>query len=240
MVKELAEAAPKRRQRPSKSRTSMGLEKPPVLYKKLSMSQAKRQGAELAKFAKANNLSIDIAGKEYMQVEGWQFVGTLNGLTDIVKSCFRITEAEQLLDKEIKYRAEVEIINQTGTVISRGIAYASNKEKKKTSFEEYAVASMAQTRAIGKAYRNFLAWIVKMAGYEATPYEEVDKEKMETDLSKAKRNLVEELKINGFVSSTQMIEVIETATRKSTIDNIDDVNKVKSYLKEVSDDVQTS
>ena len=34
--------------------------------------------------------------------------------------------------------------------------------------------SMAQTRAIGKAYRNCLAWIIRAAGYEPTPAEEMD------------------------------------------------------------------
>jgi hypothetical protein len=33
---------------------------------------------------------------------------------------------------------------------------------------------MAQTRAIGKAYRNILAWIIRAAGYEPTPAEEMD------------------------------------------------------------------
>ena len=211
----------------------MGLDKAPVLYKRLSMTQAKKQGQQLAAFAKANDLSINIAGKDYMQVEGWQFVGTLNGLTDIVKSCFRIIEAEQLLEGEIKYRAEVEIINQNGTVISRGIAYASNKEKKKTGFEEYAVASMAQTRAIGKAYRNFLAWIVKMAGYEATPFEEIDKDKMETDLASTKRKVLKALTDAGVTESSDMISLIQIATGKSTIDTMDDANKVLGYIREV-------
>ena len=33
---------------------------------------------------------------------------------------------------------------------------------------------MAQTRAISKAYRNILAWIIRAAGYEPTPAEEMD------------------------------------------------------------------
>ena len=32
---------------------------------------------------------------------------------------------------------------------------------------------MAQTRAIGKAYRNIIGWVMKMAGYEGTPGEEM-------------------------------------------------------------------
>ncbi|TAL08201.1 MAG: hypothetical protein EPO02_13520 [Nitrospirae bacterium] len=193
------------------------------------MAVAKKQAQELTKFARANQLSVNIAGKQYMHVEGWQFIGTLNGLTDIVQTCERVpTEG-----KEIKYKAVVEIINQNGTVISRGFAFASNLEKKKTSFEEYAVASMAQTRAIGKAYRNFLAWIVKMAGYEATPFEEIDKDKMESDLGKAKQNVFKALKDAGYTDSSEMVKIIEVATHKSVIENVTDAHKVLKYLEEL-------
>jgi hypothetical protein len=47
-------------------------------------------------------------------------------------------------------------------------------EKLKATFEEYAVASMSQTRAIGKAYRNLLGFVMKSAGYADTPAEEMD------------------------------------------------------------------
>ena len=36
-----------------------------------------------------------------------------------------------------------------------------------------AQASMAQTRAAGKAFRNILSWIVVLAGYDTTPAEEM-------------------------------------------------------------------
>ncbi len=33
---------------------------------------------------------------------------------------------------------------------------------------------MAQTRAVSRAYRNIIGFLIKLAGYEATPYEEMD------------------------------------------------------------------
>lgn len=200
--------------------------KSPVLYKKISMAVAQKQANKLMKFAKANNLSVDIAGKDYMMVEGWQFLGTLNGLTDIVQYCDPVDGKE----KEVKYKAMVEVINQNGTVISRGFAYASNLERKKTGFEEYAVASMAQTRAIGKAYRNFLAWIVKMAGYEATPFEEIDRDKMESNLGKAKQNIVKAFRESGITDSRDMIATIQNATGKDLVETIEDADKVLSFI----------
>ena len=52
-----------------------------------------------------------------------------------------------------------------GTVIARAEAQAD-----KTGFQKdmFAIASMAQTRALGKAYRMGLSWIMKMAGFEGT------------------------------------------------------------------------
>lgn len=42
-----------------------------------------------------------------------------------------------------------------------------------------SVYSMAQTRALGKAYRMALSWIVKMADYEPTPAEEMPRFKQD-------------------------------------------------------------
>ena len=53
----------------------------------------------------------------------------------------------------------------------------SNEEQKKHTFDEYAIESMAQTRAEGKAWRMLLAWMMKAAGFEQTPAEEMEEQK---------------------------------------------------------------
>jgi hypothetical protein len=87
-----------------------------------------------------------------------------------------ITDTKDLSNETtIKYMATCEVRNiNTGNVVATGIALCSNAEKTKRYFDEYAILSMAQTRAIGKAYRNLLAWLMKAAGFEATPAEEMD------------------------------------------------------------------
>lgn len=202
--------------------------KPAKLYQALTMNRAKKIADELVKFVKANGLSADIAGKEYLFAEAWQFIGeTQMGLTQVVQSCEPVKTDN---DREIKYKAVVEILNQQGTVVSRGFAFCSNLENKKKSFEEYAIASMAQTRAIGKAYRNILAWIVKMAGYEAMPAEEANKEQLENDLSKIKRNVIKAFNEAGITDSTEMIEMIQGSIGKATIDNYDEAMTVLANL----------
>lgn len=131
---------------------------------------------DLAKLIKEKGLSSNIQGKQFVNVEGWQFAGASLGLMPIITETIdltrRGTEPGQV---EIKYMAKCEVRNiNTGQLVATGVAICSNFEHSKKRFDEYAILSMAQTRAIGKAYRNLLAWLMKAAGFEATPAEEMD------------------------------------------------------------------
>ncbi len=136
-----------------------------------SPSQMVEMAKVLKKHIVSQGLYTPIVGKNYAHVEGWQFAGGLMGLYP------RVVLVESLSNgTEIKWKAEVEIVNvKTNDVVSRGFAICSTKEGKKKSFDEYAILSMAQTRAIGKAYRNLIGWVMKLAGYEATPSDEMFK-----------------------------------------------------------------
>lgn len=130
---------------------------------------ALRLAAELQKFVKANKLTSNIQGKEFPNVEAWQFAGGLLGLSSMLESI-----EDRSTDTEIKWQATVQVLHiATGDVVGRGFATCSNKESTKKFFADYAIASMAQTRAVGKAYRLSLGWLMKAAGYEATPAEEM-------------------------------------------------------------------
>jgi len=78
--------------------------------------------------------------------------------------------------EEISYRAVVRLRTYDGKEMSRAESFCSNLEDKKQKNEEYAISSMAQTRAAGKVFRLAFSWIMKMAGYEATPAEEMPAE----------------------------------------------------------------
>ena len=109
---------------------------------------------ELASLIKEKKLSTNIQGKQFVNVEGWGYAGAAIGLIPI------ITEVKDLSkENELKYWATCEVRNiATGQVVSIG----------------HAICSMAQTRAEGKAYRLLLGWLMKAAGFEATPAEEMD------------------------------------------------------------------
>ncbi|RNI28143.1 hypothetical protein EFA69_18900 [Rufibacter immobilis] len=125
---------------------------------------------DLAKFIKENRLFQNIQGKEYVNVEGWQYAGSRLGILPVVDELTNMSDST-----EIKYLAKVNLLNlRSEQIVGAGFAICSNKEQGRKYYQEYAIASMAQTRAIGKAYRNALAWIIRAAGYEPTPAEEMD------------------------------------------------------------------
>ena len=125
---------------------------------------------ELKKFITERMLTTPIQGKDYVQVEGWQYLGSCLGVMPVVEKVINLST-----ETEIKYESTVllkRIANDQ--VIGRGVAVCSNREAKRRNSDEYVVMSMSETRAIGKAFRNNFAWIIKAAGYEATPAEEMD------------------------------------------------------------------
>ena len=125
---------------------------------------------DLAKFIKENKLTTNVQGKEFVNVEGWQYAGSRLGIVPIVEHVINVSS-----DQELKYQAKVTLFDIRHQVtVGAGFAVCSNKESGKKFYQEFAIMSMAQTRAIGKAYRNILAWIIRAAGYEPTPAEEMD------------------------------------------------------------------
>lgn len=118
-----------------------------------------------------NKLFTNIKGKNYVNVEGWQIAGAFTGTFPVVE---KVEEIPTTRPGEYKYRAEVSLRDKDGNQVGYGVAICSNKEAGKGGFDEYAVASMAQTRAVGKAFRMKIGWLLKVAGYETTPAEEMD------------------------------------------------------------------
>lgn len=141
----------------------------PVHHFNITPEVAAQVSGTIKEYTARHQLSTQIQGKQYAQVEAWQYAGLLMGLFPIVREVIDLSEGNVF-----KYRAEVDIVNSEGKKVGGGVAICSNQESKKRHFEEYAICSMAQTRAIGKGFRMLMAWMFKMADYEPTPAEEMD------------------------------------------------------------------
>jgi len=170
---------------------------------------------DLSRLIKEKGLSSNIQGKQFVNVEGWQFAGASLGLMPIITETTDMSKED-----EIRYSAKCEVRNiTTGQLMAVGIALCSNKEKTKRYFDEYAILSMAQTRAIGKAYRNLLAWLMKAAGFEATPAEEMDFAK--DDIPKKPQVvevMAEEVPIE--IDRVQLIKDIAAVTRMKDLTEV--------------------
>ena len=126
---------------------------------------ATKVAASLKNVIQSQDLAVKIGQSEYVTAEGWEVLGTMLGCTPYVESVEEIP-----CDKpKFMYKATVSI-RQGDTILSRASAMAERNNMQK---DRPSVYSMAQTRALGKAYRMALSWIVKMADYEPTPAEEM-------------------------------------------------------------------
>jgi hypothetical protein len=107
-----------------------------------------------------------ISGKKYIKAEGWQTLGTFLSVTAKEKSVVKHEDGS--------FEAYVELLRfRDGTVVGGASAICTRKERRWEKADDYAVRSMAVTRATGKAFRLSFAWIVTLAGYAPTNEEEM-------------------------------------------------------------------
>lgn len=190
-------------------------------YNIINKDSMLKLSTELSQLIKEKGLSSNIQGKQFVNVEGWQFAGASLGLMPIITSTQDLSN-----ETAIKYMATCEVRNiTTGQLVATGIALCSNAEKTKRFFDEYAILSMAQTRAIGKAYRNLLAWLMKAAGFEATPAEEMDFARDEVPAKKPKVVEVVAEEIPVEVDRDAIIKDIQAVARMKDLTDIFFSNK---------------
>jgi hypothetical protein len=79
------------------------------------------------------------------------------------------------------WEACVEIRTAAGVVVGRAEAMCSRAEEQWGKSDDYAVRSMAETRAESRGYRRAAGWLVAIAGYNPTPAEEMQGVKRDDD-----------------------------------------------------------
>lgn len=111
-------------------------------------------------------LYVKVQGKPHVQVEGWQLLGSMLGVTAV---CVETEEVDG------GWKATVEARTLDGRVIGRADALCTKYEKRGPwkNADDYARLSMAQTRATSKALKGPLGFVISLAGYATTPAEEM-------------------------------------------------------------------
>lgn len=116
---------------------------------------------------KQRKLYSNISGREYVLLEGWTLLGTLLGV-------FPVCEWTRQLPEGLGWEARVEAKTLDGRTVGAAEAQCTYQERNWNNRDDYALRSMAQTRATAKALRIPLGFVMSLAGYESTPTEEMD------------------------------------------------------------------
>ncbi len=138
----------------------------------LVIDKAQGIAKKLTDIIEQSKLYSNISGRRYVRCEGWTTMLAMLGVFPHVEYC-KLDEVRAKEGGALVYEAKVVLKTISGQTVGSGEAICSTGEANWAERDEFAIKSMAQTRATGKAARNSFSWIMALAGYEATPAEEM-------------------------------------------------------------------
>jgi hypothetical protein len=135
---------------------------------------------ELVGVVRQQHLAVKIGQTEYLKVEAWTTLGGMTGIVPIVMWSKPLEQGG--------WEARVEARTLDGRLVGAAESMCSRSEATWAKREEYALRSMAQTRAISRALRSPLGQIVQLGGYSATAAEEMPAEEKPAPKRKPKED----------------------------------------------------
>ncbi len=106
-----------------------------------------------------------IGPKKHIFIQGWTFIGGLGG-------CSAKTVSTEKIDGGYKAHAVVVRVD-TGIEVGAADQVCMSSESKWKGKDDYALTGMASTRACSRALSTVFRHVVELAGYSATPAEEM-------------------------------------------------------------------
>lgn len=131
---------------------------------KKAVSEAVEIANALAEVITSQELYTVIKKRKYVHLEGWSIVGGMMGVVPIEESVTPIEKGYEAKVKLIRIRDGVQVGGASSICTKNEFLWADR--------EEYAVRSMAITRATSKAFRLSYGWLIKLAGFDPNPTEE--------------------------------------------------------------------
>ncbi len=134
---------------------------------------AREAASVLIDIVKECKLARNLGGdKDHLDFEAWATIAKFYGHT------IRSGDAQFLgnPDDQGQYfgaKGRAEVVDSDGIVRGAAEAYCMRDEPNWEKKPNFQLASMAQTRAGGKAARMVFSWVVVLAGYSPTPAEEM-------------------------------------------------------------------
>ena len=126
------------------------------------VDQATQMSKVLQQVIDDRKLFTLIQGKKHVQVEGWTTLGAMLGVFPVIEWSRSVVDAE---GEPTGWEARCVVKRPDGAVIGDAEAQCTRSEKMWSKRDDYALRSMAQTRATSKAMRLPLAWVMTLAGY---------------------------------------------------------------------------
>lgn len=168
---------------------------------------------------------VMIKGEQYLEFEDWQTLGRF----------FRYTcktgDAIPCEINGVKGAKAKSYILCNGEEIGGAVAYCLKDEDNWKDKPWFQLASMAQTRAGAKAFRNVLAWVAVLAGYKGTPAEEMEGLKDKD----AKDNRFTPNKPDTSAATPKQLEAIVKMARKGNLNLRDRL--VRDFKKETPNEL---
>lgn len=149
----------------------------PTLFKTEDPNEIVRKATALATtlagVLKQQKLTAKIGKGEHVLVEGWTLLGTMLGVFPVCTWTRKIGDGTT---KDSGWEARVEARTRDGAIVGAAEAECLRSEYLWEKRDDYALRSMAQTRATSKALRQPLGFVVSLAGYNPTPAEEMPRD----------------------------------------------------------------
>lgn len=128
------------------------------------LTRATATAKALMPVVRENGLVVKIQGRDHLTVEAWQTLGAMVGVTPV---CVWTRKLEN------GWEARVEARSTDGRVVGAAEAECLTDENRWSRADDYAVRSMAQTRATSKALASVLRFVATLGGASGTPAEEM-------------------------------------------------------------------
>jgi len=132
-------------------------------------------GGELKALILKENLWLEIKGKPYVKVEGWNALFSMLGLSPEIVEAKKLDDGAWFVHGQL---VKTDAFSNHARVISQAFAVCGDPADK-AGKNNWAAAndntklSMAQTRCVAKLGRTIGGHIMQLAGYQATPAEEM-------------------------------------------------------------------
>jgi surface antigen len=162
----------------------------------------------------SRNLTARIGNKDHVLLEGWTTLGSMLGVVAVTEWTRKVEDG---------WEARVEARTLDGRVVGAAESVCLRSERTWKDRDEYALKSMAQTRAASKALRMPLGFVMQLAGFDPTPAEEMPREQPVRHVTEGPKPLEPP---RSWAKLTEMVSAYDVPTYSMFMDFADSARRL--------------